>query len=296
MSDNDLTQKDQIELNSRKGAVGEDAAFEGLFPFEAFEFDSPDEDSTPTLTLKSPWEFEVSSGNTSGIGLPSADFTSSTFSTYLSYFLPPLCPTAIHKSLVAAMSTELCSGTCTTNTASKVIDSSATFSTDGVVAGDIIHNVTDDYWGTVTSVDSETQITADWDVCPDGNEAYKIYDEPEWPGNILECDGSQVSDADSPINGQYLPNLVESGANSGRYIRGGESSGVEQGDRSNYYRFVQSVNNVGDKDRTIYIPETGYSDWVNVDGTSSWHRLRFLNSGDETRGLNVTMMWLMRIK
>lgn len=69
--------------------------------------------------------------------------------------------------------------TCTTDTENKVISSGGTFITDGVQVGDIINNTSDSTYGRVTSVDSETQLTADWDICPDGNEAITIYTYPE---------------------------------------------------------------------------------------------------------------------
>jgi len=61
-------------------------------------------------------------------------------------------------------------GTATTDTENKLIDSTATFVTDGVVAGDYIHNTTDDTWGVVDSVDSETELTLTTDAFPDGDE------------------------------------------------------------------------------------------------------------------------------
>ena len=66
------------------------------------------------------------------------------------------------------------SETCTTDTASKIIASAGTFITDGVEVGMVIKNTSDNTYGTVVTVDSETQITADWDICPDGNEAVTI--------------------------------------------------------------------------------------------------------------------------
>ena len=69
--------------------------------------------------------------------------------------------------------------TCTTNTANKVIASGGTFITDLVQVGHIIKNTTDSTYGRVASVDSETQLTADWDMCPDGNEAIEIFTYPE---------------------------------------------------------------------------------------------------------------------
>lgn len=82
MSDGDLTQKDQIELDVRSGAVDESSTFEGLFPFEAFEFDNPDEDTTPMLTLKSPWSLNLTSviqytsrGNIMNVKSTGSDYT-----------------------------------------------------------------------------------------------------------------------------------------------------------------------------------------------------------------------------
>lgn len=71
------------------------------------------------------------------------------------------------------------SGTCTTNTADKIIASASTFITTGYVVGMIIKNTTDSTYGRISSVDSETQLTMDWDVCPDGNETFEIYTYPQ---------------------------------------------------------------------------------------------------------------------
>lgn len=49
---------------------------------------------------------------------------------------------------------------------------------------------------------------------------------PSLPGNFLECNGQTVSDADSPYNGQTLPNLN----GDERFLRGGSTSGSEQSD------------------------------------------------------------------
>ena len=54
-------------------------------------------------------------------------------------------------------------GTCTTDTTNKIIDSSATFLTNEVEAGMRIKNTTDNTYGYVVSVDSETQLTMDAD-------------------------------------------------------------------------------------------------------------------------------------
>lgn len=69
------------------------------------------------------------------------------------------------------------SDTCTTDTANTIIASAATFVTDGVEPGMRVKNTTDLTYGTVASVDSETQLTMDSDLCPDGNEAIIVANE-----------------------------------------------------------------------------------------------------------------------
>lgn len=67
--------------------------------------------------------------------------------------------------------------TCTTDTANKIIASSATFITDGVQPGMRVKNTTDATYGMVATVDSETQLTMDTDLCPDGNEGITVSNE-----------------------------------------------------------------------------------------------------------------------
>jgi len=68
-------------------------------------------------------------------------------------------------------------GTCDTDTASKIIASASTFITDLVQPGMRVKNTTDTTYGYVTSVDSETQLTMDTDLCPDGDETFTISNE-----------------------------------------------------------------------------------------------------------------------
>lgn len=120
------------------------------------------------------------------------------------------------------------SGTATTDTVDKLVDTGATFQTDGVTAGMIIHNTTDDTFGIVSSVDSETQITiaadsqagsSTTDVFPDGNETYVIYATSKLEEGWVECNGQTLSDADSPYNGTTIPDL-----NGSNYLLKGDSS------------------------------------------------------------------------
>jgi hypothetical protein len=65
-------------------------------------------------------------------------------------------------------------GQCDTDTASKIIDSDNTFITSGVKPGMRVKNTTDNTYSYISSVDSETQLTIDSDLCPDGNENFTI--------------------------------------------------------------------------------------------------------------------------
>lgn len=75
----------------------------------------------------------------------------------------------------------LSSGTSDSKTGSVLVDSAATFQTDGVAAGDSVWNKsTDPYTVAIVSVvDSETQLTLDRDAFDDdGGETYQVYDTP----------------------------------------------------------------------------------------------------------------------
>lgn len=66
-------------------------------------------------------------------------------------------------------------GTATTDTADKLIDSGATFRTYGAEKGDEAYNQDDNTNGDVDSNDSETQLGFSTDLFPDGNEDYTIH-------------------------------------------------------------------------------------------------------------------------
>jgi len=89
-------------------------------------------------------------------------------------------------------------GNADTNTVNKLADTTATFITDGVVAGTIVYNTTDGTRGTVSAVDSETVLSivnvsgVDFDLFPLGTEAaYEVgtADFPTNPSHITYLDG-----------------------------------------------------------------------------------------------------------
>lgn len=67
------------------------------------------------------------------------------------------------------------SGTNTTATALKLISSTATFITNNVQTGDIVHNDTDETAATVVSVDSETQLTLNANIFAATAKVYTVY-------------------------------------------------------------------------------------------------------------------------
>jgi len=234
---------------------------------------------------------------------PSALVTSSTFLDILQQTLPPFVPTGIHKGFVAALATEKCSGTTTSASAGKLVDTGGDFSTDGVVAGDWVYNSTDGTWARVTAVDSGTQLSIDVDVMGSG-EGYKIWPEPSWPENIVELDGTTISDTECPVNGMKLPNLNAAGAYAdssvagGMHLRGGTTAGVLQDDQmqGHWHDFWVDVTSgtggaAGTRGAATQAGGGTYVRSPSTDGTNGTPR-----TGKETRGRSFSVVYIMRIK
>lgn len=144
------------------------------------------------------------------------------------------------------------SGTADTNTVDKLVDTSATFVTDGVTAGMIVYNSTDDTFAIVSAVDSETSLSlaadtqsgsAVTDVFPDGNENYSIYATPKLNPGWYELNGQTISDANSVYNGATLPDVNNSTQS---FIRGANKSGGTGGSETHnhqWYTVNGSTNN-----------------------------------------------------
>jgi hypothetical protein len=85
-------------------------------------------------------------------------------------------------------------------------DSAATFQTDGIAAGDVIYQTTDNLVGYVKAVSSETVLTCkdfdgdDYDLFPDGNETYVIHKlSPTGIGNYKANIGAVQNDSGSDL-------------------------------------------------------------------------------------------------
>jgi hypothetical protein len=237
---------------------------------------------------------------------PDKKITVSNWKDNLSTKIAPFVPTAIQKSFIASMYDSLTTGTATGDTTDKLIDSTGNFINNGAEIGSIVKNVTDNTWATVLDVVSQTELTLDWDAFPDGNENYEIYEDISWPDNILECDGSTISDTDSPINGQILPDLNGTGPNGGRFLRGGGTAGIMQIDSTKMPNNAFGAAGNGNHRHSITKysynagackgPEYRYS--CNRPNTSAnGYHGHSINGGDpETRPVNMSVIYIMRIK
>ncbi len=85
---------------------------------------------------------------------------------------------------------EVSSGESTSVTANKLVDSGATFITDGVKQGDIVYNTTGQETALVVSVDSETTLTLNADIFTYAPEDYVVYDGLSNDGCILSIGGA----------------------------------------------------------------------------------------------------------
>ncbi len=94
------------------------------------------------------------------------------------------------------------SGATTATTASKLVDSGASFTTT-VAVGDVIYNSTDDTTATVTAVDSDTTLSIDLSLMASG-EDYEIYKVNEYENpRIIPVDkviGLKVTGSDPFID------------------------------------------------------------------------------------------------
>lgn len=74
---------------------------------------------------------------------------------------------------------------------------------------------------------------------------------PSLPAGYVECSGQVLSDADSPLNGDTIPNLNASGGGTQRLLRGSSTSGTTGGvdttpDHSNHAIGTSTFNGGSD--------------------------------------------------
>lgn len=119
---------------------------------------------------------------------------------------------------------------------------------------------------------------------------------PNLPSNFAECDGSTISDSESPLNGQTLPNLN----GDERFLAGDSTSGTIREDRIQGHEHTQNGAYGGVGNGTIvqrgFFSATAYDDCnptngVVTDGVNGTPRI-----GTTTYPKHMTVVWIIRIK
>ena len=113
----------------------------------------------------------------------------------------------------------------------------------------------------------------------------------------MECDGSIINDSDSPLNGLSTPNLNSQRYNGGRgrYLRGGESSGI-MNNSSRYLGNALKYSFTGMDNPEYY--GAPYGQWLDTENGMK----RNFNSADNDLDLlyvqvtAMTVVFIMRVK
>lgn len=111
---------------------------------------------------------------------------------------------------------------------------------------------------------------------------------PALPAQFLECNGQTVSDADSPFNGQAVPDL--NGAN--RHLRGNSSSGGTRGSNNHTHTFSTS-SDVEDGDAAV--PQ-GAGAPITVAALGHSHPVSGTTASAEHLPPSYDVVWIIRIK
>ncbi|MCP4150660.1 MAG: hypothetical protein GY757_23135 [bacterium] len=123
---------------------------------------------------------------------------------------------------------------------------------------------------------------------------------PALGDKFAECDGSEVSDVDSPLKGQILPDLN----GEGRFLRGASTSGTFQNDQMQNHRhdvavFYRTQHRVFEYSKAYQSSgwQTNHAN-NSTKPTTGVIGARIPGAGDtvETRPINMSVVWIMRIK
>ena len=175
------------------------------------------------------------------------------------------------------------SGTTDGTTASKLVQSGQNFITT-VDIGMIVYNTTDSTYANVTAIDSDTTLSLDSDIMATA-EAYTIYKTPKLPDGWVECDGTSLSDSDSPYDGETLPDLN----GDERFLRGAATSAVTGGATTSNHRHTLPYNT----SNSYVLGTTGFVPRQTVEGNVS------NNTGFYAPSIippYYSVVWIMRIK
>ena len=106
----------------------------------------------------------------------------------------------------------LTTGTTTATTATKLVDSAASFTTS-VEVGNIVVNTTDNTMTNITAIDSDTTLSVDDDIFTSG-ETYTVYKQAETGGAILYVGGA----GDIKLTTSSGSILTFNGLNAGTFV------------------------------------------------------------------------------
>jgi hypothetical protein len=106
------------------------------------------------------------------------------------------------------------------------------------------------------------------------------------PPNWVECNGGTLTDPESPINGTSIPNLN----GEGRFLRGSTVSGTLQADELKSHTHTTIASNLVEPKNEWHV----HADWANAsegptEATTS-------TGGSETRPVNMSVVWIIKIK
>jgi len=182
------------------------------------------------------------------------------------------------------------SGTTDATTSNKLVQSGQNFLTT-VTAYMIVYNATDSTWAYVTAVDSDTTLSLSADIMTTG-ENYTIYSTPALPDGWIECDGSVISDSDSPYNGATLPDMNATPS----FLRGNTVSGATGG--ADTHTLTESE--IPSHTHTFQTGSSSGSSYIHkTDGSSATTNTTNATGGDGAHNnmpTYIEVVWIMRYK
>ena len=108
---------------------------------------------------------------------------------------------------------------------------------------------------------------------------------PALPASWVECNGQTLSDADSPFNGQVIPNLNGFFGSAKRFLRGATASGATGGADTHTHGLGNLAND------PIVVDTGAVSNVVSVDTASSVNT----NAGSSLPSY-YEVVWVLRVK
>lgn len=129
---------------------------------------------------------------------------------------------------------------------------------------------------------------------------------PALPDGWVECNGQVLSDADSVYNGQTIPDLN----GDGRFLRGNSTSGTLQADefKSHNHNPIKANVHTGGSSVDAQVafnngyPDNGIGELANIANIDAQRKIPYglhymaNTGGDETRPINMAVVWIIRVK